>query len=147
MVTSNIGFIVNWCAKLWYLPTLIIFITIYFSDRYSPSKIILLSVRYYLAYKISYCEIEVSILITQPWTYTPLLEHRANKKKEAPVSFSWRMDKTYINAMLSLIEILSIRYLNNIVEQSYCRVKGKKNQALGWKFDEGTKATLTSVEL
>ena len=57
------------------------------------------------------------------------------------------MDKTYINAMLSLIEILSIRYLNNIVEQSYCRVKGKKNQALGWKFDEGTKATLTSVEL
>jgi len=32
--------------------------------------------------------------------------------------------------MLSLIEILSIKYLNNIVEQSHRRVKGKMNQCL-----------------
>jgi transposase-like protein len=33
--------------------------------------------------------------------------------------------------MLSLVEILSIKYLNNIVEQSHRRVKDKMNQALG----------------
>ena len=49
--------------------------------------------------------------------------------------------------MLSLIEILSIKYLNNIVEQSHRRVKGKMNQALGWKSDEGAKVTLAGVEL
>ncbi|WP_081470381.1 IS6 family transposase [Photobacterium profundum] len=49
--------------------------------------------------------------------------------------------------MLSLIEILSIKYLNNIVEQSHRRVKGKMNQCLGWKSDEGAKATLAGIEL
>jgi putative transposase len=49
--------------------------------------------------------------------------------------------------MLSLIEILLIKYLNNIVEQSHRRVKGKMNQALGWKSDEGAKATLAGIEL
>ena len=49
--------------------------------------------------------------------------------------------------MLNLIEILSIKSLNNIVEQSHRRVKGKMNQALGWKSDEGAKATLAGIEL
>ncbi len=49
--------------------------------------------------------------------------------------------------MLSLVEILSIKSLNNIVEQSHRRVKGKMNQALGWKSDEGTKATLAGIGL
>lgn len=39
--------------------------------------------------------------------------------------------------MLSLIEILDIKYLNNIVEQSHCWVKQKTRQALGWKSLEG----------
>ncbi|MGF1876951.1 DDE-type integrase/transposase/recombinase, partial [Photobacterium frigidiphilum] len=41
----------------------------------------------------------------------------------------------------------SIKYLNNIVEQSHRRVKGKMNQCLGWKSDEGAKTTLAGVEL
>jgi putative transposase len=49
--------------------------------------------------------------------------------------------------MLNLIEILSIKYLNNIVEQNHRRVKGKMNQYLGWKSDEGARATLAGVEL
>ena len=49
--------------------------------------------------------------------------------------------------MLSFIEILSIKYLNNIVEQNHRRVKGKMNQALDWKSDEGAEATLAGVEL
>jgi len=81
--------------------------TIHFSGRHFPSEIILLSVRYYLAYKLSYREIEEIIAerginvdhsTLNRWVikYAPLLEHRAHKKKK-PVASSWRMDETYIN--------------------------------------------------
>ena len=81
--------------------------TIHFSGRHFPSEIILLSVRYYLAYKLSYREIEEIIAerginvdhsTLNRWVikYAPLLEHRARKKKK-PVASSWRMDETYIN--------------------------------------------------
>ncbi|MCQ1061188.1 IS6 family transposase [Photobacterium sp. ZSDE20] len=49
--------------------------------------------------------------------------------------------------MLNLIEVLQVKYLNNIVEQSHRRVKGKMHQALGWKSDEGAKASLAGIEL
>ena len=49
--------------------------------------------------------------------------------------------------MLNLIEILSIKYLNNIVEQSHRRVKGKMNQCLGWKSNEGARVTLSDMDL
>ncbi len=44
--------------------------------------------------------------------------------------------------MLCLIEICSIKYLNNIVEQSHRWVKQKTRQALGWKSVEGATASL-----
>ncbi len=49
--------------------------------------------------------------------------------------------------MLNLIEVLQVKYLNNIVEQSHRRVKGKMHQCFGWKSDEGASATLSGVEL
>jgi transposase-like protein len=49
--------------------------------------------------------------------------------------------------MLSVIEILLIKYLNNIVKQSHRRVKSKMNQCLGWKSDEGANASLSGIEL
>ncbi|HFQ4951556.1 TPA: IS6 family transposase, partial [Vibrio vulnificus] len=49
--------------------------------------------------------------------------------------------------MLSLIEVLDIKYLNNIVEQSHRWVKQKTRQALGWKSLEGAKASLHGREL
>ncbi len=49
--------------------------------------------------------------------------------------------------MLSLIEILDIKYLNNIVEQSHRWVKQKTRQALGWKSFEGAAASLHGREL
>ncbi|OOQ68204.1 IS6 family transposase [Vibrio parahaemolyticus] len=48
--------------------------------------------------------------------------------------------------MLSLVEILDIKYLNNIVEQSHRWVKQKTRQALGWKSIEGAKASLHGRE-
>ena len=198
-----------------------------------PPSIILLSVRYYVAYKLSYREIEESLAerrvnidhsTLNRWVikFASLLDNRARKKKK-PIVSSWRMDETYIKVkgqwqwqwqyyyravdkagnvidfllcknrdekaartffdkaisqhglpekvvidksganalalhninvelwlsgkMLSLIEVLQIKYLNNIVEQSHRRVKGKMHQCLGWKSNEGAVATLTGVEL
>ncbi len=59
-----------------------------------------------------------------------------------------------INAILILhglghlvIEILQVKYLNNIVEQSHRPIKQKMRQALGFKSVEGAKATIAGVEL
>ena len=49
--------------------------------------------------------------------------------------------------MLSLVEILDIKYLNNIVEQSHRWVKQKTRQALGWKSVEGATASLHGREM
>ena len=49
--------------------------------------------------------------------------------------------------MLSLVEILDIKYLNNIVEQSHRWVKQKTRQALGWKSTEGALASLHGREM
>ena len=49
--------------------------------------------------------------------------------------------------MLNLIEVLQVKYLNNLVEQSYRKVKDKMHQCLEWKSDEGDKATLAGIEL
>ncbi len=49
--------------------------------------------------------------------------------------------------MLFMIEVLMVKYLNNIVEQSHPKVKAKMYQCLGWKFWEGAESTLTGIEL
>lgn len=79
--------------------------TISFSGRYFPSKIILLAIRYYLSYKLSYREIaeilaERGVTVDHStlnrWVikYAPLLEHKARQRKK-PIASSWRMDETY----------------------------------------------------
>ena len=201
-----------------------------FRGCHFPSEVILRTIRYYLAYKLSYREIEEiqgerGILVDHAtinrWVikFTPILEHNLRRKKKA-VSGSWRMDETYIKVkgkwvyyyravdkfgnvidyylsqnrdqsaakaflnkaiaqnglpskvvidgsksnhaaldsmnvqlwltgffMLSLIEILDIKYLNNIVEQSHRWVKQKTRQALGWKSMEGAIASLHGREM
>ncbi len=49
--------------------------------------------------------------------------------------------------ILNLIEMCQIKYLNNIVEKSRRKVKGKMHQCLGWKSDERASFTLAGVEL
>ena len=46
-----------------------------------------------------------------------------------------------------LIEVLQIKYLNNIVEQSHRPVKWKMRTALGFKSVAGAEATIAGVEL
>jgi len=49
--------------------------------------------------------------------------------------------------MLCVIEVLTVKYFNNIVEQSHRKVRGKMHQCLGWKSWVGAEATLEGVEL
>ena len=49
--------------------------------------------------------------------------------------------------MLNLIEIVDIKYLNNIIEQSHRPIKQKMEQALGWKSVEGVTATMSGQEV
>ena len=44
-------------------------------------------------------------------------------------------------------EILQVKYLNNIVEQSHRPIKRKMRQAMGFKSVEGANATVAGVEL
>ncbi|MFL7039810.1 IS6 family transposase [Vibrio lentus] len=201
-----------------------------FKGCHFPSEVILETVRYYLAYKLSYREIKeiqsergvvVDHATINRWVikFAPILEHNLRCKKKA-VSGSWRMDETYIKVkgewlyyyravdkfghvvdyylspnrneaaakaflnkaltqnglpekvvidgsksnyaaldalnvqlwltgyfMLSLVEILDIKYLNNIVEQSHRWVKQKTRQALRWKSVEGATASLHGREM
>ncbi|MPY24517.1 IS6 family transposase [Shewanella sp. YLB-07] len=200
-----------------------------FSGRHYPQNIIMRALRYYLAYKLSYREIEEifsernihfdhSTLNRWVIKYAPQLEAMFRRRKRR-VSGSWRMDETYIKVkgkwvyyyravdkfgaiidfylsetrdepaaraffnkainqhglpekvvidksganaaalesinirlwlsghMLFMIEVLAIKYLNNIVEQSHRKVKGKMHQCLGWKSWEGTESTLAGFEL
>ena len=189
-----------------------------FKGCHFPSEVILETIRYYLAYKLSYREIEeiqlergviVDHATINRWVikFTPILEHTLRRKKKK-VSGSWRMDETYIKVkgewlyyyravdkfghvvdyylspnrdeaaakaflnkalaqnglpekvvidgsksnyaaldalnvqlwltgyfMLSLVEILDIKYLNNIVEQSHRWVKQKTRQRTAAFFD------------
>jgi putative transposase len=77
-----------------------------FSGRYFPSEIIMQALCYYLAYKLSYREIEEiysernihfdhSTLNRWMLKYTSQLESVFRRKKRK-VSGSWRMDETYI---------------------------------------------------
>ena len=49
--------------------------------------------------------------------------------------------------ILNLIEIVDVKYLNNIVEQSHRPIKQKMVQALGWKSVEGATATMLGQEV
>ena len=48
--------------------------------------------------------------------------------------------------MLSLIDVVDIKYLNNIVEQSHRSIKQKMVLALGWKSETGALATMAGQE-
>lgn len=75
-----------------------------FKGCHFPSEVILETISYYLAYKLSYREIEeiqrgrgVNHATINRWIikFALILEHKARLKKKR-VSSSWRMDETYI---------------------------------------------------
>ena len=77
-----------------------------FKGCHVPAEVILETVQYYHAYKLSYRDIEARQLergvvidhaTINRWVikFTPILEHNLKRKKKS-VSGSWRMDETYI---------------------------------------------------
>ena len=77
-----------------------------FANKQFPSATMLMAIRWYLAYKLSYRDIEellaergvqVDHATIHRWVleYAPQLE-AAFRQKKRPVSSSWKMDETYI---------------------------------------------------
>jgi len=78
-----------------------------FKDRHFEKTIILMAVRWYVAYSLSYRNIEelmkerglaLDHATVQRWTvkYAPLLEEEFRKKHKQCIGCSWRMDETYV---------------------------------------------------
>jgi putative transposase len=78
-----------------------------FKGRHFEKAIILMVVRWYVAYSMSYRDIEemmkergvsVDHATINRWVlkYAPLLEDEFRKKHKRPTGMSWRMDETYI---------------------------------------------------
>jgi putative transposase len=81
-------------------------VSIEFKGSHFEREVILWGVRWYVAYPISYRQleemmeergVEVDHSTLNRWVlrYTPLLEHEFRKRK-CPVGRSWRMDETYV---------------------------------------------------
>src|SRR2546422_983430 len=194
-----------------------------FKGAHFPQEIILMGVRWYVAYPLSYRHVEelmeergvpIDHATIQRWVvkYSPLLEAAFHRRKR-PVWVSWRMDETYIKIkgawyylyravdktgqtidfLLTAqrdeqaakrfltkairrqgapekitidgsaaneatiksyneehgtaIEILKIKYLNNIVEQDHRGVKPVTRPMLGFKAFDAAQSTLTGIEL
>src|SRR5438552_18821682 len=194
-----------------------------FKGAHFPQAIILMGVRWYLAYPLSYRHVEelveergvpVDHATVQRWVvkYSPQLEEAFHRRKRA-VWISWRMDETYIKikgvwyylsravdkhgqtidflltehrdeqaakrfltkairrhgvpekitvdgsaankaAITSYnaehgtaIEIRTIKYLNNIVEQDHRGIKRVTRPMLGFKSFDAAQGTLTGIEL
>ncbi|MCU8168597.1 IS6 family transposase, partial [Vibrio vulnificus] len=77
-----------------------------FKGKQYPAELILQAVRYYVAYALSFRDIEeifkerglgMDHATLQRWVleYTPQLE-KAFRKQKGKVSSSWRMDETYV---------------------------------------------------
>jgi putative transposase len=78
-----------------------------FKGRHFPKEVILMSVRWYVAYSLSYRDIEEMLAergvssdhaTVNRWVieYAPKLEEQFRKSDKKRVGTSWRMDETYI---------------------------------------------------
>ena len=131
-----------------------------FKGAHFPQDIILMGMRWYLAYPLSYRHVEelmeergvpVDHATIQRWVvkYSPQLEEAFHRRKR-PVWVSWRMDETYIRYNEehgTAIVIRQVKYLNNVVEQDHRAVKRVTRPMLGFKAFEAAQDTLVGIEL
>ena len=119
-----------------------------FKGAHFPSEVILMGVRWYVAYPLSTRHVEelmeergvdVDHSTLKRWVikYSPQLEEAFHRRKR-PVWVSWRLDETYIK---------QVKYLNNVVEQDHRAVKRITRPMLGFKAFDAAQCTLAGVEL
>jgi len=119
-----------------------------FKGAHFPPEVILMGVRWYVAYPLSTRHVEelmeergvdVDHSTLKRWVikYSPQLEEAFHRRKR-PVWVSWRLDETYIK---------QVKYLNNVVEQDHRAVKRITRPMLGFKAFDAAQCTLAGVEL
>src|SRR5689334_4526716 len=103
--------------------------SISFKGAHFPPEVILMGVRWYVAYPLSTRHVEelleergveVDHSTINRWVikYSPLLEEAFHRRKR-PVWVSWRMDETYIKVTL----LLDSRVLcSNMVREAHLRI-------------------------
>src|SRR5438128_1809614 len=115
-----------------------------FKGAHFPQEIILMGVRWYVAYPLSYRHVEelmeergvpIDHATIQRWVvkYSPLLEAAFHRRKR-PVWVSWRMDETYIK-------------IKGAWYYLYRAVKRVTRPMLGFKAFDAAQSTLTGIEL
>ena len=122
-----------------------------FKGRHHQQDIILQCVRWYVAYSLSYRDLEelmqergyaVDHSTVQRWVvhYAPRIE-KAFRKNKKRVGLRWRLDETYVKIKGKW------KYLNNIVEQDQRFIKRIIRPMLGFKSFWSARATLAGIEL
>ena len=147
-----------------------------FKGRHFDQEIIILCVRWYLAFKLSSRDLvqmmaERGILLAHTtilrWVqqYVPEFEKRWNHYAR-PVGDSWRVDETYIKVrgqwvylyravdklkaagrLPRRVRVRSSKYLNNVIEQDHRRIKQRVRPMLGFKRFETAAVTIRDIEM
>ena len=130
-----------------------------FEGRHFDHEIIVLCVRWYLRFKLSFrdlvemmAERNLSMAHTtiMRWVhhYAPEFERRWNRFAR-PVGPSWRVDETYvkIRGQWADTRLRSSKYLNNLIEQDHRGVKLRIGPMLGFKQFRTAAIAIAGIEL
>ena len=101
-----------------------------FKGCHFPTEIILDTIRYYLAYKLSYRDIEeiqlergvvIDHATINRWVikFTPILEHNLKRKKKS-VSGSWQMEETYIKVKGKWFYYRAVNKNGDVIDYYLC---------------------------
>jgi transposase-like protein len=125
-----------------------------FRRRHFEQELIILCVRWYISYKLSYRDLaeimaERGVAVAHTtllrWTqrYVPEFEKRW-KRFARPVGCSWRMDETYIKVRA---RVRTCKHLNNIVEQDHRGIKSRTGPMLGFQLFTNAATAIAGIEL
>jgi transposase-like protein len=145
-----------------------------FKWKHYEGEIILLNVRWYLKYALSYRNleemmaergVEVDHTTIMRWVhqYSPEIEKKIRKHLR-PTNDSWRVDETYIrvkgewkylyravdsdgNTIPKNVGLRQIKYLNNIIEQDHRPIKRIVRPMLGFQSFHTATKTLKGIEI
>ena len=129
-----------------------------FKGRHFDQSVILLCVRWYLAYNLSLRDLEemmaerglsVDHSTVHRWVvhFSPQLLNCFHQRKRV-VSSKWNLDETYIKVRGQWMYLLrKSKYLNNRIEQDHRRIKRRIRSMLGFKSMASARVILDGIEM
>jgi transposase-like protein len=132
-----------------------------FNRRHFADDVIILCVRWYLRFKLSYKDMteiawELGVMVSPSTILRWVVRYAAEFEKrwrrlELRVGGSWRADETYVKVnggwMFLYRWSTNTKYLNSIVEQDHRRIKFRVQPMLGFKKFYNARRVLIGIEL